>query len=224
LFTLVIFNLGYLVWQTWYKSPLPVIVEAASGRIDPQHEIVLLNEASSSELVELQELVNQPGVQAVADTGQDRCAAIGPFASIFEGQDVGKQLEALGLSLTPRAVDESSGKYDYRLLIPPLNSLEQAFRKLRELQASDIDSYVITAGPSELGISMGVFSTEGAAITAQNKVKTAGFDGEIVQIARTNRSYWLFAEAGSNLEISEKVWENLKSANNSLIRKEFSCE
>lgn len=224
LLTLVLANMGYYVRQTLLKPAVRHSVESAIPRGSPRNEITLLNEVSSSSLQELQELVNQPSVQVTQDPGELKCSAIGPFSSIFEGQNVGRQLEALGLKLTTRAVDEPSGRSDYRLLIPPLGSVEEAFRKLRELQASKIDGYVITGGPSELGVSMGVFSTKEAAEREQKKIRSIGFEGAIVPILRTNRTYWLFAEPGAAVEISETVWENLQNANKTLSRTDFSCE
>jgi hypothetical protein len=121
-------------------------------------------------------------------------------------------------------VDEPSQKSYYRLLIPPLNSVEEAFRKLRELQASKVDGYVITGGPSELGVSMGVFSTREAAVSQQERVREIGFEGEIVPIVRTERTYWLFADPGTELGLTRQVWENLESASNSLVKRDFPCE
>ncbi len=224
LLTLILANLGYFIQQVMSDAPVQHSVESTLPKSHSRDEIMLLSEASSSSLIELQALVNKPSVQSTANEGEIRCQAIGPFKSIFEGQNVAKQLEALGLVLTTQAVDEPSQKSDYRLLIPPLNSVEEAFRKLRELQASKIDGYVITGGPSELGVSMGVFSTLEAAQRLQEKVQAIGFQGEIVPIVRTERTYWLFAGVGKDLQISQQVWENLESATKSLVKKDFPCE
>lgn len=224
LLTLILVNLGYYIHKVTMDVPAHHSVESTLPRNHSGDEITLLSEASSSSLIELQELVNKPSVQSLADSGKKRCQAIGPFKSIFEGQSVAKQLEALGLKVTTQAVDEASRKSDYRLLIPPLNSIEEAFRKLRELQASKVDGYVITGGPSELGVSMGVFSTREAAVLQQDRVRAIGFEGAIVPIVRTERTYWLFADPGTGLEISKQVWANLESATNSLVKRDFPCE
>lgn len=161
-------------------------------------------------------------INSVPDS--DRCMAIGPFVSIYDGQNVVNQLASLEISLRVRAVDQPTGGYDYRLLIPPLNSLEEAFRKLRELQASNIDSYVITAGEYALGISLGVFSTRQGAISASAIIRNEGFDGDIVEIPRMNRTFWLFGDRGKQLAINETVWQNLQVNNPAIQIRELPCE
>jgi hypothetical protein len=88
-------------------------------------------------------------------------------------------------------VDVVTGEKDFRVLIPPATSPEEAFRKLRELQASNVDSYVITQGEYALGISLGVFSSASGAEVLQARVGSIGYDSEIIEIERQSRSYWI---------------------------------
>jgi len=125
---------------------------------------------------------------------------------VFSGQDALEQLAALEISVELKAVDVTTGESDYRLLIPPAASAEEAFRKLRELQASDIDSYVITQGPQALGISLGVFSSSEAAESLQDRLEALGYKGEIIRIERLARTYWLFPARDAGIDVSASAW------------------
>lgn len=223
LITLVTANIGYFAWQ-FVLVDSTVIVKSETARTDRRDDITLLTESDHSTSIELQALVDRPIVNLKNLTEQNGCMAIGPFMSIYESQNVVNQLAALEINLLAKAVDQPTGEYDYRLLVPPLSSLEEAFRKLRELQASNIDSYVITAGANALGISLGVFSTRKVADVALERIRNEGFDGNIVEISRLNRTYWLFDEQGSRLAMNETVWQNLQASNHDIQKRELPCE
>ena len=224
LITLVVVNIGYFAWQIVSVDSAAIVVNSGSSISHQRDDITLLSETDQSELVKLQELVNKPIVNTTSITSPDGCMAVGPFMSIYESQNIANQLASLEISMRARAVDQPTGEYDYRLLVPPMNSLEEAFRKLRELQASNIDSYVITAGENALGISLGVFSTKAGADVALTKVRNEGFEGQIVGISRLARTYWLFDASGSQLAMNETVWQNLKDSNPYIQKRELPCE
>jgi hypothetical protein len=222
--TLALVNIVYFGWQVSHPDPEVLIASSRHSAKSHRSDITLVREADRASLNTLKELVNRPIDNTLLDTEKEKCTAIGPFLSIYESQNVSNQLLSMGINLQARAVDETLEESDYRLLIPPLPSLEQAFRRLRELQARNIDSYVITAGESALGISLGVFSTRQAAEAASALIKDAGFDGQIVEIRRLNRTYWLFDSAGSSLNIEEIVWQKLLNNNQSIEKRELPCE
>ena len=224
LITLVVVNIGYFAWQFVPIDRAAIVTDRGSSVTDYRDDITLLSETDQSSSTTLQELVNRPIVNTVRPEITNGCMAIGPFMSIYESQNIANQLASLDVNLQARAVDQPTGEYDYRLLVPPMNSLEEAFRKLRELQASNIDSYVITAGENALGISLGVFSTRQAAEIAMERVKSEGFDGNIVEISRLNRTYWLFDAPGSQLAMNETVWQNLQARNRDIQKQELPCE
>ena len=89
-------------------------------------------------------------------------------------------------------------------MIPPAASLEEAFRKLRELQSQGIDSYVITRGNDALAISLGVFSTIKAAKAAQQS--NYGYESMIAKIQRLDRSYWIVPYG--TLEVAEALMQS----------------
>ena len=222
--TLILANIAYFAWQHVPREKPP---QSAKVKVDPdehRNDITLLKEAGHTSSRALKQLVDTPIINVVNNTDQDQCFALGPFASVYESQAMSSQLQAMGSEVEARAVDEATGEFDYRLMIEPLNSLEESFRRLRELQANKIDSYVITTGENALGISLGVFSTREAAENARNKVASDGFDSKISEIKRFSRAYWLFGEQGIMANLDDSVWKNSQNGNQSIKKRNLPCE
>jgi hypothetical protein len=220
----VLANIGYFAWQLVSEDSDVIVVDSRSARNGYRDDITLVSETDQTSSAKLQELVERPVIVLTRPENTNGCVVIGPFMSIHESLNVGNQLASLEFELEAKAVDLPTGEFDYRLLVPPMSSLEEAFRKLREFQASNIDSYVITAGENALGISLGVFSTRQAADIAMAKVRSEGFDGNVVEIPRLNRTYWLFNAPGLELAMNEIVWKNLTASNPDIEKRELPCE
>lgn len=127
------------------------------------------------------------------------CQSVGPFSDLLSATDVSERLNGLDLPFSVTAIDRPSGDSDYRVVLPAFPSLQEAFRRLRELKSRDIDSYVITEGPDAQGISLGVFSTQTAALNQQVNLVSEGYETEIREIPRVTREYWIQGEAGAQL-------------------------
>ncbi len=170
------------------------------------------------------EITNVPVVQNLQDLDKEKnCSAIGPFADVASGQDIQARLYAIEQRAEVRSVDQFSGEFDYRVLIPPMSSLQQAFRRLRELKARDIDSYVITAGEHALGISLGVFSEEDPANVVKDTFAQLGYDVNVVDIPRIRREYWVFPE-NVDLMLNDEVFDRLVDGQPGIAQARLVCE
>lgn len=125
------------------------------------------------------------------------CQALGPLTDVQQALDLNERLAALGLGGKPVARDAATGDSDFRVLLPPVASLQEAYRRVRELKSLDIDSYVITQGEDMAGISLGVFSTLDAARRYQSALAAQGYAAETREIHRQARSYWIVGEPGA---------------------------
>ena len=148
-------------------------------------------------------IVAAPRVEDVPE-----CLRLGPFKGLVEARDGQSLLEAPDVAVVLRAVDQPTGTEDYRVLIPPQKTAQEAFRRLRELQARKIDSYVITDGANANGISLGVFSTRGAAQNARIQLETRGYETVIVPMPRYHREYWLYSDDAPS--IGAEVWNRIR--------------
>ncbi|MBL4682124.1 MAG: SPOR domain-containing protein, partial [Pseudomonadales bacterium] len=169
--SLLLVNVVYFAYKTFSTTGSAPVVIARSS-VATVESIYLLSENANSEVRdrELKLIVSNP-VQSVesSESIDLSCLAVGPFHDIFVSQSAADRLLALGFSVEVKAMDVVTELNDYRVMIPPAQSLQSAFRKLRELKSQGIDSYVITQGAGVLSISLGVFSTEQAALNLQSE-------------------------------------------------------
>ncbi len=186
--SLLVLNLAYFTYQQFDSTEVPVRVTKPGPH---KGNLTLLSEVKPDDQIALSNVVDNPIRQDQTVIDSADCVAVGPFTDVFTGQSALEQISALEISATLKAVDVATGDSDYRVLIPPASSPEEAFRKLRELQASDVDSYVITQGELALGISLGVFSTSDGAELLQSRLANIGYEAEIIEIERQSRSYWI---------------------------------
>jgi len=136
------------------------------------------------------------------------CQAFGPLNDLFAGQALVEKLKLYDMQTTLKALDKIAGGSDYRVLLPPAKSPQDAFRKLRELKSSDIDSYVITQGPDELGISLGLFSTLAAAESASADLAADGYATQVREIPRLLREFWVYGVTNMQyLDVDAVIWQ-----------------
>ncbi len=206
-FTMLALNLGYFLVQYFVQDEIrPASTASVTGKAQG---LVLLSETQEDvKSLAMNSVVANPVEDRSEREGQSGtdCYGIGPFADVFSGQNTLEQLGAIGVEALLQAVDAPTGESDYRVMIPPASSAEEAFRKLRELQANDIDSYVITQGEQTLGISLGVFSTIVGAEALQAELVERGYGVQNVEIERKNRSYWILLEVAQFGLLKDSGW------------------
>jgi len=140
-------------------------------------------------------VVEQATLLAVAD-GLSTCMGLGPFENIIQAQVIAERLTAIGHTVEMTAVDKPTGESDYRVVMPPLSSRQEAFRRHREFKSRGIDSFFITKGVDAQGISLGVFSSIGAAEDYRQGLISLGYDVLVKVIPRINRAYWVQISQG----------------------------
>ena len=195
-YSLLCINLGYLALNLSSEDTQSIVVTSSAPGADIK-KLRLLSEVSneSSRQEEAVRVLENP-VLAEAQATEARCSGLGPFADLTTAQDVSERLAAMGYVAELKAIDRQLDQADYRVVLPPYKSLQEAFRRLRELKARDIDSYVITQGPDAQGISLGLFSSDSGALLHQQALVGMGYDVEIREIPRMTRDYWLLRADG----------------------------
>jgi hypothetical protein len=147
------------------------------------------------------------GIGAPA-SDEAHCQVFGPLNDLFAGQALVEKLKLYDMQTTLKALDKVAGGSDYRVVIPPAKSPQDAFRKLRELKSSDIDSYVITQGPDELGISLGLFSSLAAAKSASADLAADGYVTQVREIPRLLREFWVYGVTNmQRLDVDAVIWQ-----------------
>jgi hypothetical protein len=227
--TLVMMNLGFAAYH-WLLREAPAAVAEqrveqglargnASMGSSSVARIVLLNEVQGDASRDKQlsrvvkNPVQQPVINALAGPSDESaeeqlCQVFGPLEDLFTGQALVEKLKLYDMRATLQAIDHVTGDSDYRVVIPPAKTPQDAFRKLRELKALSIDSYVITQGPEALGISLGLFSSQMAARTARTEFDAEGYETQVIEIPRLLREFWAYgATSKERLDVDEVIWE-----------------
>lgn len=201
-----------------------------TGRYDSGSEtIALLSEADRSRQSDLNRVISNPIVTRPASRDADVeaaagfCTALGPFATLFDAESIVQQAAALDITATMKAIDLDGGETDYRVLLPPASSVEEAFRKLRELKSLGIDSYIITQGEQAMGISLGLFSTRDAAEALRAERERQGYEVIIEALPQVERQFWVFDDAGQARGPRLDAWRSLVPGDSPLSLQSRAC-
>ena len=174
---------GSGVFKTWSSGAFSF--EGQGSRILVFSEVIQFGDKAGVEVA-----LEQPTLVASADEFKS-CLGLGPFANIISAQGVAERLKTIGRMVELTAVDTRTGESDYRVVMPPLSSQQEAFRRLRELKSRGIDSFVITQGADAHGISLGVFSSSKRAEAYRQSLIGRGYEVLLDALPRVNRGYWV---------------------------------
>ena len=202
-------NLAYMALNLWVQEAEIMSTTENAGNIASKTSsswasgfeqrgarIVLLSEARKSSNKSPGKMVlEQPKLVAAADEFNS-CLGLGPFENVISVQGVAKRLKTFGYNIEMTAVDTHTGESDYRVVMPPLSSQREAFRKLRELKSRGIDSSIITKGLNVQGISLGVFASNGSAEDYRQELIGLGYEVLLDVLPRVNRGYWVQISQG----------------------------
>lgn len=150
------------------------------------------------------------------------CTLFGPFAESYQGEDLVQRMRALQVEAALREV-EMSGPMRFWVFLPPLDSRREAFRRLRELQAAGVDSYVIPSGSLANGISFGIFSEPERAESLARELRQKGFAAQTRQEPQTFLEQWVVLPPGGAEQLAEDFWSQLQLEYPELDRRQNLC-
>ena len=150
------------------------------------------------------------------------CIAMGPFASGATAQNIISRLTAVDIESTISSVD-IDGVPDFWVFMPPLSDRRAALSKIKELQSQKIDSFIITQGELENGISLGLFSEEYRAVKVQKDIVAKGYAVDVREVPRPHREYWVVVNAESKPLFSDAIWTEIQRENDQVKRRLNRC-
>ncbi|MGD8177418.1 SPOR domain-containing protein [Marinimicrobium sp. ARAG 43.8] len=216
---LVMINLGLLAahWFSAGEKERPVASPEEVSPVAGGASLTLLSE-TARELPRRAETEVAP-IEALAPP---LCVLVGPYGAEEEAQAPFDRLRALDIdvSLEPLTVSDGRG---YWVHLPPELSQRAALLRLHELQAKQIDSYVIPRGELANGISFGMFSREALAVARQEALRQQGYDAKIHEIERTHRELWLTMPSAQAAALDDSLWTQLIPAGSTLERRQNLC-
>ncbi len=213
----------YFIWQSYLVPSEPVVQVSEQALIGEMDTLMLLGEESADEpvvgddsVVASQEVVvGQQNVEAV-------CWQIGPFKEEVSAKQVVARLEALEIKLELNSL-VVEGKPDYWVHIPPQVTRRAAIKLLRELQAKRVDSFLITEGDLENGISLGFFTQEERAKRVLEQRLQQGYQAEIRHVPRSHTELWATLDAVESQKFSDALWGKIQEGNQGLERHKNYC-
>lgn len=213
---LMLLNLGYWAWESnlgGFRPEAPVMVRSPS--LAAPQTLRLLSE------VAMDSVVGDDG--AVEEESALLCPMLGVFADEAEGEAFIERLLQLDYRAQIERVEVAEAP-DYWVHMPPFVSEAAAFRKLEELKAKNIESYVISSGILARGISLGLFSKRESALSVQQALQQQGYEAEIAEVPRSYTEIWvkiLPLEANPGRLSS---WQDLLKERSDLQHVENLCE
>ena len=153
--------------------------------------------------------------------GEKLCDMVGPFGSLDDAQILVERLSAVEIESKAEGIDLPAGER-FQVRLPPFPTQEEAFRRLSELQANGVDSYVIRKGDMANSISLGLFRKKSFADAHIDHLSSLGIEAEIEIIEDTVREIWVVLKRGEGLKMSSLTWKRaLDEINNVEIRQNF---
>lgn len=230
---LLLANLG-LAAVFYIKPAGTEVALAANESIEPVElgGLVLLDEVGAERLAELIDAkarlkvdmvdVQPDKVMAPAAVIPELCTLLGPFDEVLKAEYVVEGLAALGV-LGALEKLEIPGEPGYWVFLPPLPSRKEALRKLHELQAKGVDSYVIPKGDIVNGISFGMYSRSGSAEVRLAEVKKFGYEAEIKEVPRSYEELWVVVQPTESIKLDTESWQNFLFERKNVERRENYC-
>lgn len=179
----VVLNLGYLIWHFQGQAGNGEVRPAASGEV-------------AAEFPRALRLVGEQGAAGdafvAADSGSaviSGCPAIGPLTEA-DATFVTGALTERGFPAEVRQVGVTAATV-FWVYLPPAATREAALRKLRELHARSIDSFVVSEGEFDRAISLGSFQSKASAVGVQMRLKAAGYQAEIREQVKDVQQTWV---------------------------------
>jgi hypothetical protein len=178
-------------------------------------------EASMSEGV-----VEAKKMPVVPESGSDdpsvMCTMVGPYVQLLHAEYLVDRLRALDAEAKVRSLEVPDGM-GYWVYLPPEASDKEALRRLYELQAKKIDSYVIPNGELSRGISLGIFNDRAAADARVISIGEQGYQPELREVARTISETWVVMSVAEAEKIDAELWVDILRQQSGLEKRQNFC-
>ncbi|EAT12281.1 SPOR domain-containing protein [Bermanella marisrubri] len=199
LISLVIINLAYLGFQFMQPEPIKHRQEVEVFSVKDAKPIRLLSEVNAKP--------KQRPTTARKPSDQ-LCWLAGPYKVELDAKHLYARMIALDVKaqVVPQAV---VSKLEYWVHIEPLPNKKQALRRLKELQKRNVDSFIITEGELENGISLGLFSQQSSVDRILAQLKKKNIDAQVKELPRTRDRYWVKSPITEAVELTDELRERL---------------
>lgn len=203
--------------------PEPAADSRPSPRVEAQGDLRLLSERPGSETTSTtRPAAVEPPAPGMSLDDHPLCTLVGPFAETSSAENLLERLSSLDVKGRIEGVEVSDGE-GYWVYLPPELSHKAALRRLHELQAKKVDSYIIPRGELAMGISLGMFSQEEHARQRREELEALGYEAQIEEISRTHRETWISLPLSQAARVADGFWVELLSDQPGLEKRQNFC-
>ncbi len=222
-FSILFLNGIYAVWHIYTDNTqvIPKTMESSEDGDSSIPSIKLLGELSSEERDILMGNNSAQG-DKIEERKSSICKYIGPF-ELTQGEQFVSRMYALEImaTLTPLVIDKVS---EYMLYLEPSASSDDAAKQLGELQSKHIDSYIITEGELNQGISLGLFKQKPLAEQLQQNLLSQGYNVKIKELSKEKKELWAYFDGENSELLSDELWQKITNKSPELQLKNNPCE
>ena len=154
--------------------------------------------------------------------GEALCSMVGPFKDVLPAEYFVEHLQALEVLAEVERLEVSSG-VGFWVYQQPRASRKEALRRLHELQAAGLDSYVIPKGELENGVSFGFFSDRRGAEARLAEVEALGYEVLLKEVARSYEEIWVVLAALESVKVGDELWLTLLNREAGLEMRQNFC-
>ena len=222
---LLIANIGLFLHQFFVVGSGSVVAEQQQIGLKEEGEgLELLAEKKSGRVVKKIKPASVESLDAnekVVDK-DPMCTMVGPYEQLLRAENLVERLKALGMDSVITPVERVEGGAFWVYLQPEL-SQQDALMRLYELQKKNIESYIITKGELEHGVSFGQYADKVEAELRVDEIKKQGYEPQIKEIKKTINETWVTLSPLVAEKISDATWLDILSAENGLERRQNFC-
>ena len=212
---LILLNLGYFAWHMLQPEEAGREERVWRGRA-PETIQLLAEGIKNGKAVKY-------GAAQAANTKLTLCTTIGVFPTREAAQVVRQRLMAVSIkSQLEMALPKMP---DYLVYIPSLPSREQAYRLVDELEAKNIDGFVITEeGALKNAVSLGQFSIRTTAEAFQDARIKDGYNAWIQEKKGGQTMYVVALDALNSRLLSDALWQSFRTRYPFLKKSDKLCD
>lgn len=238
---IILLNLGYFGWsQIRQAESLGAVRSEQSLFVPAEEPLILLSERSpmpepipeyeaalAESLPQVSTITAQEAASEVAPTQvlqrQPRCYVVAGFDDQNEADTFIAVISAMGV-VGRQDVQQEQISSTWWVHLPPFKSQIEAQNVIDELVAKGIDNFYMRTGALAGGISLGVYSREQAATTAQSELSSRGYNASIKEIPRYVSKAYVLLEATDPLLLETLEWVAFLATKTKLEVTEKLCE
>jgi hypothetical protein len=218
-------NLIFFLSQIWSGSKKAENTKSSVVAGQRIGGLKTLDERDAKTLKAKKELPKKESKSAQASSvagSAGQCQLIGPFVELLHAEYVVERLSGLEIASVIKNVEIVDGK-SFWVYLKPEMSEKEALRRLYEIQAKSIDSYIIPTGLLANGISFGQFSDIQTAERKAEKIRGQGYAVQIKEVPKSHSEVWVEMDGKYDRKVTDEQWLDILKEEKGIERRLNYC-